>query len=193
MGNEQWKQTDDYAYYDHTTVTKVKEQLRAGRVLAKSQETIQGRSSRDAVDKLRGLVEACVKNNFVGVENSKLYSETYYGTKRLAQDFIDELHSALQYLLQSSQLSQSEKYSLAKHLHTNFGRTAFCEFFWNSRLLFEPYSGLEKSWKCSLFICVPRLAIPPETSMTDSEIIIQVSQEGRRLHVRFSRLIYSRK
>lgn len=123
LGNEEWKQTDDYAYYDHTTATKGKEQLKAGRILAKSQE---GRSSRDAVDKLRSLVEACVKNNFGGVENSRLYSETYYGTKRLAQDFVDELHCSLQYLLQSSQLSQSEKYSLAKHLHTNFGRTALC-------------------------------------------------------------------
>lgn len=126
LGGERWKQTDDYAYYDHTTVTKVKEQLKAGRVLANSQEHIEGRSSREAVDKLRSLVEACVKNNFVGVENSRLYSETYYGTKHLAQEFVDELHSSLQYLLQTSQLSQSEKYSLAKHLHTNFGRTAFC-------------------------------------------------------------------
>ncbi|CAD6593794.1 MAG: hypothetical protein ASARMPRED_007954 [Alectoria sarmentosa] len=126
LGNEQWKQTDDYAYYDHTTVTKVKEQLNAGRTLAKSQESINDRSSKEAVHKLRSLVEACVKNNFVGVENSRLYSETYYGTKCLAQAFIDELHSSLLYLLQSSQLSQSEKYSLAKHLHANFGRTAFC-------------------------------------------------------------------
>lgn len=137
LGNEQWKQTDNYAYYDHTTVTTVKEQLKKGRTLAKSQEQMGGRSSREAVDKLRSLVEACVKNNFVGVENSRLYSETYYGTKRLAQDFIDELHSSLQYLLQSSQLSQSEKCSLAKHLHTNFGRTAFCTYFRRQHFLFS--------------------------------------------------------
>ena len=129
LGNEQWKQTDDYAYYDYTTVTTVKEQLKEGRARAKSQEQFNGRSSREAVTKLRSLVEACVKNNFVGVENSRLYSETYYGTKRLAQDFVDELHSSLQYLLRSSQLSQADKHSLAKHLHNNFGRTAFCTYF----------------------------------------------------------------
>ena len=83
-------------------------------------------SSREAVSRLRSLVEACVKNNFVGVENSRLYSETYYGTKRLAQEFIDEVQISLEYLLKSSQLSQSEKYFLANHLHNNFGRTAFC-------------------------------------------------------------------
>jgi hypothetical protein len=36
------------------------------------------------------LIEACVKTNFVGVENSRLYSQTYYGTKNLVQEFIDE-------------------------------------------------------------------------------------------------------
>ena len=124
LGNEQWKRTDDYAYYDQSTVTKAKDELREGRTLAESQEQTKGKSSKEAVDKLRSLVEACVKNNFVGVENPRLYSETYYGTKRLAQDFIDELHSSLRYLLQSSQMSRSEKYSLAQHLHTNYGRTA---------------------------------------------------------------------
>ncbi|KAK4690148.1 hypothetical protein P7C71_g6576, partial [Lecanoromycetidae sp. Uapishka_2] len=126
LGNEQWKEADDYAYYDFTTVTKVKNQLKAGRALAESHEHSKGRSSKEAIHELRSLVEACVKNNFVGVENSRLYSETYYGTKHLAQEFVDELHASLAYLLHSTQLSKSEKYSLAKHLHTNFGRTALC-------------------------------------------------------------------
>ena len=129
LGTEQWKQEAGYVYYDYTTITTVKQQLQEGRAQAKSQEQFDGRSSKEAVTKLRSLVEACVKNNFVGVENSRLYSETYYGTKRLAQMYIDELHSSLQYLLQSSQLSQEDKYSLAKHLHNNFGRTAFCTYF----------------------------------------------------------------
>lgn len=42
------------------------------------------------VDDLKALIEACVKSNFVGVENSRLYSQTYYGTKNLVQEFIDE-------------------------------------------------------------------------------------------------------
>ncbi|CAF9941142.1 hypothetical protein IMSHALPRED_002444 [Imshaugia aleurites] len=74
LGGERWKQTDDYAYYDHTTVTKVKEQLETGRALARSQEHVKSKSSGEAVNKLRSLVEACVKNNFVGVENPRLYT-----------------------------------------------------------------------------------------------------------------------
>lgn len=90
LGNEQWKETDDYAYYDFTTVTKVKDQLKAGRALAKSQEELKGKSSKEAFDKLRSVVEACVKNNFVGVENPRLYSETYCTSVR---DYIFPFHT----------------------------------------------------------------------------------------------------
>ena len=126
LGNDRWKATDDYAYYDHVTVTKVKNQLKVSREAAKSQEQVSTSSSKEAVNRLRLLVEACVKNNFVGVENNRLYSETYYGTKRLAQEFVDEIHASLAYLFYSSHLSDVEKCSFAKQLHTNFGRTALC-------------------------------------------------------------------
>ena len=125
LGNERWKAEDDYAYYDHNTVRKVKEQLKASRTRATLEERGHEDSSREIAN-LRSLVEACVKNNFVGVENPRLYSETYYGTKHLAQDFIDELQAALAYLLRSSQLGEADKFTLARHLHTNFGRTALC-------------------------------------------------------------------
>ena len=125
LGNAKWKEEDDYAYYDHNTVRKVKEQLKASRTRAglaeKGHEDVSGE-----LQNLRSLVEACVKNNFVGVENPRLYSETYYGTKNLAQQFIDELHASLSYLLHTPALSQAEKTTLARHLHTNFGRTALC-------------------------------------------------------------------
>lgn len=125
LGNEKWKAEDDYAYYDHNTVRKVKEQLKASRTRAQLEEQGQEDSSHELAN-LRSLVEACVKNNFVGVENPRLYSETYYGTKHLAQEFIDELQSSLAFLLRSSQLNYTEKHTLARHLHTNFGRTALC-------------------------------------------------------------------
>ena len=125
LGNESWKEEDDYAYYDHATVRKVKEQLKASRTRASLAEKGHEDVSSE-LRNLRALVEACVKNNFVGVENPRLYSETYYGTKHLAQEFIDELQASLSYLLHTPALSQAEKYALARHLHTNFGRTALC-------------------------------------------------------------------
>ena len=126
LGNEKWKAKDDYAYYDHDTVRNVKEQLKASRTRAECEEKEGNKDSLKEIANLQSLVEACVKNNFVGVENPRLYSETYYGTKHLAQEFIDELQDSLAYLIHSSQLSQTDKYAFARHLHTNFGRTALC-------------------------------------------------------------------
>ncbi|KAL9605812.1 MAG: hypothetical protein Q9179_000998 [Wetmoreana sp. 5 TL-2023] len=123
LGNQEWKSIDEYAYYDHATVARVRGQLKLVRSRAQAEDAS---SAAEATDQLRTLVEACVKNNAFGVENPRLYSETYYGTKSLAQDFINELHASLQFLLQNSNLSQADKSSLAKHLHTNFGQTALC-------------------------------------------------------------------
>ncbi|KAL8733691.1 MAG: hypothetical protein Q9181_003473 [Wetmoreana brouardii] len=123
LGNQKWKSIDEYAYYDHATVARVRGQLKLVRSQAQTEDAS---STAEATDQLRTLVEACVKNNAFGVENPRLYSETYYGTKSLAQDFINELHASLQFLLQNSSLSQADKCSLAKHLHTNYGRTALC-------------------------------------------------------------------
>lgn len=100
LGNEKWQVDEEYAYYDHKTVRRVLEQMRRCRRRIEGGASGSGAGSSDrvqgdvgvekAVEDLKALVEACVKNNFVGVENSRLYSQTYYGTKNLVQDFIDE-------------------------------------------------------------------------------------------------------
>ncbi|KAL9614657.1 MAG: hypothetical protein Q9167_000862 [Letrouitia subvulpina] len=119
LGNDQWKKVDEYAYYDHVTIARVKDQLWEARTLAIAADT----PSASAITRLRSLVEACVKNNAFGLENPRLYSETYYGTKDLAQSFLDELHSCLSLLMRSPHLSQLEKQLMCKQLHTNLGRT----------------------------------------------------------------------
>ena len=126
LGNEAWKDNDDYAYYDHTTAKRVIEQLKTRRMRASAEEEQNGNASTNDMAELKSLVEACVKDNFLGLENPRLYSETYYGTKHLAQEFIDEIYASLAVLVRSQKLSKKEKYSLSKHLHTNFGRTALC-------------------------------------------------------------------
>jgi predicted acylesterase/phospholipase RssA len=60
------------------------------------------------------------------VENPRLYSETYSGTKDLVQEYIDEVHSCIRLVLDSEQISNDIKYQHFKHLDTNFGRTALC-------------------------------------------------------------------
>ncbi|KAI4217131.1 MAG: hypothetical protein LQ351_000440 [Letrouitia transgressa] len=121
LGNDQWKKVDEYAYYDHITIARVKDQLWEARKLAVGEGTL----GIDATRRLRSLVEACVKNNAFGLENPRLYSETYCGTKDLAQSFLDELHSCLSFLLRSPHLSPKEKHLMCKQLHTNLGRSKF--------------------------------------------------------------------
>ncbi|KAF4628169.1 hypothetical protein G7Y89_g9981 [Cudoniella acicularis] len=130
LGNDKWKEEDAFAYYDHTTVRRVLDQMRRCRRRVEAEDTvgtsINGTSSGKAIEELRALVEACVKNNFVGVENSRLYSQTYYGTKNLVQEFIDEVERSVKLLVETNQLGGEEKRSLFKRMHTNYGRTALC-------------------------------------------------------------------
>jgi hypothetical protein len=90
LGNDKWKAVDEYAYYDHKTVRRVLEQIRKCRRRIEDEEKNGTPGTSKSLEDLKALIEACVKNNFVGVENSRLYSQTYYGTKDLVQEFIDE-------------------------------------------------------------------------------------------------------
>ena len=127
LGTEAWKERDEYAYYDHATVRRVKSQLQLCREQA-TQAKSKGSEDRanQAVEELVGLLEACAKGNFAGTENPKVYHETYYGTKNLIQEFFDELERSLKFLLNGSNLPREDKFTLSKHLHTNLGRTALC-------------------------------------------------------------------
>ena len=136
LGNENWKRRDEYAYYDSHMVKNVTEQLKRTRkevergmkaYPSSSGESSSASSSVTAVEDLRSLLEACVKSNFAGVENPRIYSETYSGTKDLVQEYIDEVKACIRLLSKESDvLSPEAKYQLFKQLDTNFGRSALC-------------------------------------------------------------------
>ena len=128
QGNEKWKTTDEYAYYDFTTVERVTEEMRSARLSITSSlhAGFKDASSQRAREELKILLEACMKSNFVGIENPRLYSETYYGTKNAVQDFYDEAEKCLSLMLNLKDWDEDEKREMFKHMHTNFGRTALC-------------------------------------------------------------------
>ncbi|KAH9906264.1 patatin-like phospholipase domain-containing protein [Xylariomycetidae sp. FL2044] len=140
LGNQRWKEENEYAYYDSKTVRRVWDQIRRHRRAA---ETLEAKDSgapgyengdvaeekgegQKAIEDLKTLIEACVKNNFVGVENPRLYSQTYYGTKNLVQNFIDEVEKSTRFLVNTRQLPLLKKRELFKRMHANYGRTALC-------------------------------------------------------------------
>jgi len=130
LGSDKWKGDEESSYYQFRTIKRVLLEMHKLRLRAAEDE--RGRSdasvrgSGRAIDDLRGLAEACVKNNFSGYEDVHLYSETYYGTKDLIQAYVDEVSRSLKFVFSSEQLTRDEKRSLSQQLSTNFGRTALC-------------------------------------------------------------------
>ena len=115
LGNEEWKRSAPYSYYNHQTVRRVNNEISA---LLKNPEDPK------TLEDLKALLESCIKNNFVGVENPRLYSETYLGTKDLVQTFVENVEQGLEAVLESKHLSDSDKSTFFRHLELNYGRTA---------------------------------------------------------------------
>lgn len=127
LGNDRWKENPQYAYYDHKTIQRVLEHIRMLRRRAEEQERAgTGNGGKNNMEELKGLIEACVKNNFVGVENPRLYGQTYYGTKHLVQEFVDEVEKGVTLLAETTQLPIDEKATVFKRMQKNYGRTALC-------------------------------------------------------------------
>lgn len=125
LGNDNWRKTDQYAYYNSGTIRRVKDELRNLRTALETGNSTPA-DMRSTAEDLRVLLEASLKNNFVGFEHSRLYSETFYGTKDLVQGFIEEVERSLEALSSTIYLSHDDKVSTYSHIYRNYGRTALC-------------------------------------------------------------------
>ena len=124
LGNDRWRQVDDYAYYDSRTVRHALSKMKKTRARAEAAELTGG--SRLAVEDLENLVQTCVRNNWVGIESPRMYSRSYYGTKHLVQSYVEEAEKSMAFLLNTGQIDNDRKRALFKRLHANYGRTALC-------------------------------------------------------------------
>ncbi|KAH9853463.1 patatin-domain-containing protein [Lenzites betulinus] len=113
MHFDDWKLLDEDPYYDWKLVRKVRRSLKACR------------EKNDARGVL-GVLETCLRTNFAGMESARLYSETYYGTKVLIEAYIDEVEKALEYIRETSDISNEEKKRFFKSANTNLGTSALC-------------------------------------------------------------------
>jgi hypothetical protein len=75
----EWKEEIPFEYYDYKVLQKVNRDLKAFR-----QETDEN------PQKMKNILQNCVKLNYAGVENVRLYSHSYYGTKHIVEEYIDE-------------------------------------------------------------------------------------------------------
>ncbi|KAK7695837.1 hypothetical protein QCA50_000475 [Cerrena zonata] len=110
---DEWKSFEEDAYYDWRLVKKVLRSLRMHR-------------ERKDARALLGVLETCVRTNFAGIESSRLYSETFYGTKELIETYLCELEKAMEFVCNSPELTLEEKKRFFKGANTNLGSTALC-------------------------------------------------------------------
>lgn len=113
MGLNEWKESNDDSYFDAQLVRRVRATLS------------RLRQAKDT----RGLMEAlavCVRPNFAGTENAKMYSETFYGTKRLVEAHVQEVAACLDFVRQATDVSLEEKRGFFRGINKNYGSSALC-------------------------------------------------------------------
>ncbi|CAG8746678.1 597_t:CDS:2, partial [Acaulospora morrowiae] len=111
----EWKNEIPFGYYDFNLLQKVNRDLK---------NLMKGPNENALL--LKNAVQNCVKNNFAGVENVRLYSQTYYGTKKLVENYYNEVTDALDFLRTTNSLSLEDKKKIFRNMHKNYGRTALC-------------------------------------------------------------------
>ncbi|PVF96499.1 patatin-domain-containing protein [Serendipita vermifera] len=113
LGFDEWKEQDEDPYYDYLLVKKVRRSLR---IL---------RQKNDARGVL-GVLDLCLRANFAGTESSRLYSETFYGTKKAIESYITEVESAIDFVRRSPSITLEEKRRFFKSTNRNVGSSALC-------------------------------------------------------------------
>ncbi|PHZ11048.1 triacylglycerol lipase [Rhizopus microsporus ATCC 52813] len=116
MHKDEWKKTIPYAYYDYRLLQKVVKHLKTYR---------EGDTVEDAL-KMMDVLYVCLKQNFAGIENEQLYSNTYLGTKVLIEEYVEEVTRCIEALARNPHVPLDEKRLAFKLYAKNYGRTAFC-------------------------------------------------------------------
>ncbi|KAI5476279.1 patatin-like phospholipase domain containing protein [Pseudohyphozyma bogoriensis] len=107
-----WKRSPPFAYYDSALIRKVVRSLRELR-------------EKDDYEGVRTVLEVALRSNFAGVESFRLYSETFYGTKELVEDYVAR---SVEFMREAptSVLSLDEKSRFFRRTAKNLGATALC-------------------------------------------------------------------
>jgi predicted acylesterase/phospholipase RssA len=81
---------------------------------------------QDDAEGVMSVLELCLRNNFAGIENFRLYSETFFGTKYLIENYLSEVEEALAFVSASDKVSAENKRAFYRSTQKNMGRSALC-------------------------------------------------------------------
>ena len=112
-GLEAWRYERDSPHYDANLLTEQLQQMR----------TMRGRGD---IPGLRRLIEESLHRNLGDLSNPALYSYAYTGTKRLVEDYLDEVHHTFEWLCDTPLPEHPDgiKLKLVKEALRVFGQTA---------------------------------------------------------------------
>ncbi|WBW71099.1 triacylglycerol lipase ptl2 [Schizosaccharomyces osmophilus] len=113
FGNNEWKLDPVYDYYDYSLLRTVLRSLRIHR-------------QRGEWEQLKSTLDVCVRSNFAAIDSPMLYSRTYSGTKKLVEDYIDELIQCLQLVIDQKLYTSKDRSRMFEFFSHNYGRTALC-------------------------------------------------------------------
>ncbi|ODV77299.1 patatin-like phospholipase domain-containing protein [Suhomyces tanzawaensis NRRL Y-17324] len=110
---DSWSTNPKFSYYDYKTVALTISRLRRLR---------QENDDKDLMVFLQG----CLKKNFAGIENRQLYSHRYYGTKKLVEEYVEEVAQCIDKISNSTSVSFEAKRKFFRIVLKNYGKTALC-------------------------------------------------------------------
>ncbi|KAJ9084564.1 hypothetical protein DSO57_1023230 [Entomophthora muscae] len=114
MGKNSWRNQPKMAYYDHKLISDLLEKTSGFRKTGQIQKLMEI------------LLQAGLRNNVGNIDSVRLYSNTYYGTKKVVENFLTEVTESLNFIGSSPHLTSSEKKRFFKAAFRNYGRSALC-------------------------------------------------------------------
>ncbi|KAJ9068455.1 hypothetical protein DSO57_1028453 [Entomophthora muscae] len=114
IGNDKWRKQPSKAYYDHKLISDLLEKMSGFRKTGQIEKLMEV------------LLQAGLRNNVGNIDSVRLYSSTYYGTKKVIERFLKEVMVSLDYIGSSPNLTSSEKKHFFKAAFRNYGRSSLC-------------------------------------------------------------------
>ena len=112
-GNEEWKEDDASPYYDYKMIRLRYNELRTAR-------------ERGDVNQLIFFFNEGLHGNLGGIANSLLYQQSFFGTKNLITDYLDEVCACLRWIAATefTNFSFVQKLEFFERTSRSFGQSA---------------------------------------------------------------------
>ncbi|KAJ3221386.1 hypothetical protein HK099_003560 [Clydaea vesicula] len=128
LGNEEWKHKPTAHFYDENLIKKITRRLQRNRLEQSSIERRKNCTSsvlQNTLEIIKILKSGC-RPNVGGIDNEKLYSNSFIGTKIVVENFFDEVVQSLHCIADCPELDTSVKAEFFKSSSRLYGRTCLC-------------------------------------------------------------------